>query len=194
MSPVTHLLAGWGLASSASLSRRDRAIVTLAGVVPDVDGLGAIAELLTRDAERPLDWWSRYHHVLCHNAGFALIVVVLSWSFASKRGLVAALAALSFHLHLIGDIVGARGPDGFQWPIPYLLPFSDAWQITWSGQWALNAWQNFAITGVLLGLTFHHAWRRGHSPVEIFSARADEAFVATLRQRFGAPQTMAGSR
>ncbi len=27
------------------------------------------------------------------------------------------LVLFSFHLHLLGDLVGARGPDGDQWPI-----------------------------------------------------------------------------
>jgi hypothetical protein len=99
--------------------------------------------------------------------------------------MTAGLALLSFHLHLLGDVVGARGPDGLQWPIPYLLPFSSAWEITWSGQWALNAWQNFAITGALRAFAFHFAWRRERSPIEIVSPRADAVFVEALRRRFG---------
>jgi hypothetical protein len=104
-----------------------------------------------------------------------------------RRSLVVALVALSFHLHLLGDLVGARGPDGYLWPIPYLLPFSDAWSLTWEGSWALNGRPNIALTVVLLALTFRFAWKRGRSPVEIVSTRADEAFVRTLRQRFGEP-------
>ncbi|MCU1284514.1 MAG: rane-bound metal-dependent hydrolase [Acidobacteriales bacterium] len=48
----------------------------------------------------------------------------------------------------------------------------------------LNAWPNFAITFALLITTFYLAWKRGFSPLEIFSTRADAAFVSTLRQRF----------
>jgi len=48
MSPVTHFLAGWVLAGATSLSRRDKALVVAAAIAPDVDGLGAIPELLTR--------------------------------------------------------------------------------------------------------------------------------------------------
>jgi len=39
------------------------------------------------------------------------------------------------------------GPDGYQWPIPYLYPFVPDFQLTWSGQWELSSWQNSA-TGV----------------------------------------------
>jgi hypothetical protein len=64
MNPLTPMLFGWTLAQAIPLTRRDRALVTLAGVVPDIDGLGVVAEILTRDRAQPLLWWSEYHHVL----------------------------------------------------------------------------------------------------------------------------------
>ena len=66
MNPVSHLLTGWVVANTADLTTRDRALVTLAGVVPDIDGLGIIAEILTEQTAFPLLWYSKYHHVLCH--------------------------------------------------------------------------------------------------------------------------------
>jgi hypothetical protein len=96
----------------------------------------------------------------------------------------ALLVFLSFHLHLLCDLVGARGPDGDQWPIPYLLPFSKTLQLTWRGQWALNAWQNFVITGVLLVATFWIAWKHGRSPVELVSEKWNQRLVESLRSRF----------
>jgi inner membrane protein len=188
LNPITHLLIGWGVASCVpSLDRRDRGIITVASVIPDLDGFGIVPELLTRDSSRPLLWWTEYHHLLGHNIGFAAIVAFLAAIFARRNLLVVPLTIISFHLHLLGDIVGARGPDGYQWPIPYLLPFSDAAQITWDGQWALNAWPNITLTVVLLAATFALAWERGFSPLGIVSERADRAFVATLRVRFGMP-------
>jgi hypothetical protein len=124
--------------------------------------------------------------VLGHNIGFAVVTTVAAAIFARHKFLTAVLVFISFHLHLIADLVGARGPDGDQWPIPYLLPFSNAWQLTWPGQWALNAWPNFVITGTLLVVTLVLAWQRGFSPLEIFSQKADSIFVATLRARFAA--------
>jgi inner membrane protein len=177
-------LIGWGVANSCSLDRRERAMVTVAGVIPDLDGIGIVAEVLTRNTPHPLTWWSDYHHVLGHNLGFCLLVTALAFAFAKQRWKTAMLVFVSFHLHLLCDLIGARGPDQHQWPIPYLLPFSHAWQWTWSGQWLLNAWQNFVITGVALALTFYLAWKRGFSPLEMFSARADRTFVAALRRRF----------
>ena len=183
MSPITHLLISWVVADAGDLNKRERAIVTVAGLAPDVDGFGIIAEALTRESEHPLTWWTDYHHVLGHNLGFGLLVAAVSFALATRRWKAAALAFLTFHLHLVCDLVGARGPEGYQWPIPYLLPFSNEWQWVWEGQWALNAWPNFVITGVVLLLTFYWAWKKGHSPVEMISAAADKAFVETLRRR-----------
>jgi hypothetical protein len=184
VSPVTHLLAGWIVANSANLNRRERAVVTIAGVIPDADGFGLVAEIATRNSAHPLMWWSEYHHVLGHNIGFGLLVTAAGYAFATRRRLTASLVFVSFHLHLLGDLVGARGPDGEQWPIPYLSPFSVAWQWTWSGQWALNGWPNLVITAMALSATLHLAWKRGYSPLELVSSRADRTFVETLRRRF----------
>ena len=184
MSPVTHFLLGWVTANAAQLNRRERAVVTIAGIIPDADGFGIAAEIATRDSAHPLMWWSEYHHVLGHNIGFCLLVTAAGYALATRRGLTALLVFLSFHLHLLGDLVGARGPDGEQWPIPYLSPFSAAWQWTWSGQWALNAWPNLVITAAMLATTLWLAWQRGYSPLEMLSSRADKALVAALRQRF----------
>jgi inner membrane protein len=185
MSPVTHFLTGWVLANSASLNRRERALVTLACVVPDVDGLGIVADYLTRNSSHPLDWFSTYHHLL-HSLPFALVVAVVSFALSTQRWKTAGLAFLSFHIHLLEDVLGSRGSEGYQWPIPYLMPFSRACELSWRGQWALNAWPNFVITIVLLLVTFYLAWSRGFSPLEMFSSKADAAFVAALRRRITA--------
>jgi inner membrane protein len=183
MSPVTHFLTGWVFANCFRLERKDRALVTLACVAPDVDGLGIIPELLTRNSAHPLLWFSEYHHSL-HNLAFALVIAVIAFALAKQRWKTSLLALLSFHLHLFEDVLGSRGPEGYPWPIPYLAPFSSALQLAWRGQWGLNAWPNIAITIVLLLITFWLAWRRRFSPLEMISAKGDRAFVAVLRRRF----------
>ncbi len=135
MSPITHFLMGWAVANSApSLDKRERAMVTWASVVPDIDGLGIVADWLTRNSSHPLNWWGGYHHILAHNLCFALIVAVIAAIIARQRVKISLLVLLSFHLHLLADLVGARGPDGDHWPIPYLLPFAKEVQLAWSGQ------------------------------------------------------------
>ena len=209
MSPVTHFFAGWlvaataDIASPGSLTRREKVLIVAAGVAPDLDGLGIIPELLTRHSSHPLLWFSQYHHEL-HSLAFALVCTLAAFVIAgllaafawgpSMRGrtmpthpwLTAALVFISFHLHLLCDLVGSRGPDGYQWPIPYLKPFSSALQLTWHRQWALNGWQNFAVTALLLGATLWIALKYGSSPVELVSTRWNATFVQTMRARIPA--------
>lgn len=207
MSPVTHFFAGWLLASVSptgkptALTRREKALVVAAAVVPDIDGIGIIPELLTRNTSHPLLWFSQYHHTL-HTLAFALVCTLAAYviagplanfsfgpSIENRRspahpGLTAFLVFISFHLHLLCDLIGARGPDGDQWPIPYLKPFSNSIQLTWHDQWALNAWQNFVITGIFLLSTLWIAWKYASSPLELVSQPANRALTQTLRQRF----------
>jgi inner membrane protein len=117
MSPVTHFFSGWVLANCAKLNRKDRALVTLACVIPDVDGLGIIPEILTRNSSHPLLWFSLYHHSL-HTLAFALIVTAAASVLATRKWATGVLVLLSFHIHLFEDLLGSRGPDGDQWPIP----------------------------------------------------------------------------
>ena len=202
MSPVTHFFAGWLLAEASPglLSRREKALVVVAAMAPDLDGLGLLPELLTRHSLHPLLWFSRYHHAL-HTLDFALICAATAWLIAgplanftfgpaiqgrqipSRPWLTAGLVFLSFHLHLLCDLMGSRGPDGDQWPIPYLRPFSNVLQLTWRHQWALNGWQNFIFTGLLLLTTLWIAWRFASSPLELVSPRANRGLVQALRHR-----------
>ena len=179
MSPVTHFFAGWLLASVSptgrptALTRREKALVVAAAVAPDIDGIGIVPELLTRNTSHPLLWFSQYHHSL-HTLAFAIVCTLAAYlivgplaparTFATSSyssdftfgpairkpqpsnrrlpthpWLTALLVFISFHLHLLCDLIGARGPDGDQWPIPYLKPFSNSVQLAWHGQWALNA-------------------------------------------------------
>lgn len=188
MSPVTHFLIGWSVANMSSISSKERLMVTLAGIVPDIDGAGLILDFLGPHKGLPLEWWGKYHHVLGHNIGFGLFLAMAAFAFSTRRWMVGFLVMVSFHLHLIGDLLGSKGPDGYQWPIPYLLPFSDAWQWQWVGQWQLNSWQNLVITGIVTGYMFYLALKYEVSPLEIISSKANTAFVDTLRRRFGLPK------
>jgi inner membrane protein len=131
MSQATHFLTGWVFANCARLDRRDRALVALACVAPDVDGLGIVLD--------------------------TLVIAGVSVMLAHQRWKTGLLAFVSFHLHLVEDLAGSRGPDGYEWPIPYLKAFSSAWSLPWQGQWGLNSWLNIAITAALLLATFYLA-------------------------------------
>ncbi|MGH0032296.1 MAG: metal-dependent hydrolase [Myxococcota bacterium] len=182
MNPVTHLLVGWTLAEAADLPRRDRALVTLAAVAPDLDGLGLLLDV-AGGVQPSVGAYGAYHHVLAHNLAAALVCAVLAFAVARQRALCAGLVFVSFHLHLLGDLVGSAGPARSIWSLAYLYPFSDR-LFAWQGQWELNAWPNVLVTVVLLAWTGVLAVRRGRSPLELVSKRADAAVVTALRGRF----------
>ena len=184
MNPITHVLVSWVVADSAGLNKRERAAVTVSGIIPDIDSFGIVAEQLTKHSENPLLWWSNYHHILGHNIGFGIVVAIGVFLLAQQKWKTMGLALFVFHLHLLCDIVGARGPGGYQWPIPYLLPFSNSWEIVWQYQWAINAWPNFVITLLALVTTFCYAIKKGYSILDLVSSRLDRIFVQSLHNRF----------
>ena len=173
---------------------KERALIALASVVPDLDGLGVIADGATKLASKfsavtPTELFATYHHDL-HTLPFALVcsglaALALGRGPSSLRRLgLSAVVFLSFHLHLLCDFLGSRGPDDHQWPIPYLKPFGSAVIPPWAGQWKLNAWPNMALTVGLLALAGFLLVRRGYGPLSVFAPGADAAVVRTLRARF----------
>ncbi len=132
MSPVTHFFTGWLLAAVSPtgkpirLTRREKILIVAAAVAPDLDGVGLVPELLTRNSSHPLMWFSQYHHSL-HTLAFALVCTLVAFLIAGpfathsrQHGpgathpwLTASLVFVSFHLHLLCDLLGARGPDGY---------------------------------------------------------------------------------
>lgn len=191
MSPVTHLFASWAVAVRTTDNLRDRRLVTLAGVLPDLDGGGMLVDLARRALGRGDDFffYQRYHHVLLHGIlGAVVIGLVLAW-FGERRGRVFVLAVLVAHVHFVCDLVGSRGPTPLDvWPIHYLGPVSDGWTWVWRGQWALDAWPNRVLTLGLFAGCLVLSVRLGDSPVGVFHRRADAVFVSVLRgwvRRFG---------
>lgn len=185
MNVITHLLVGWTLAEHTTKSPRDRALITAASVVPDLDGLGLIVDAGAPLAGWTVQWYERFHHLLLHGIPGALLCTALFACFASERLRAACLILVSYHLHLLGDLLGSRGSGATDiWPIHYLEPLSGDLTFAWSGQWALSGWQNTTLTVALMAYMFALTVRRGYSPVGLFSARADAAFVETLRRRW----------
>lgn len=186
MSPLTHLVGSWLIASVTTDNSRDRKLVTLAGILPDVDGLGMVADVAVSAVsgrECTFVYYQQYHHVLTHGWPGALVVSALLVCFARHRWPVAALCLAVFHLHLLCDLIGSRGPTaGDIWPIYYSEPWFHHPIWYWNGQWRLDGWQNQCLSIALLGVALGQAIRRGFSFVELVSPRADRAFVRVLQK------------
>ena len=185
MSPITHLLASWLVAVHTTDNPRDCRWVALAGLAPDLDGLGIIVDMAKNSINHTDSYYyyQQYHHALLHGLPGAVAIALVCATFAKQRVRVFLLACITFHLHLLCDLAGSRGPEaGDLWAIFYMAPLSNYPMWLWAGQWRLDGWQNQLITLGLLGWMFALALKRGQSVVGIFNRRTDLVFVKTIRR------------
>jgi inner membrane protein len=183
MQPATHLFVAWLAADSARLQPRDRALVTWCGVLPDLDGLGLLADLSNHLLHRTQSYYyPEYHHFLTHGLPAAFLLPGLLCLFGRERLKVLLWGVAVFHLHLLCDLVGSRGPSPTDlWPVYYLAPLARQPMLVWLHQWRLDGWPNFVLTLSALALIFWRAVRCGGSPVSLFSTKADRRVVSVLR-------------
>lgn len=166
MSPITHLLASWSAGDAGRLRNRDLALITVAGLAPDLDGFGLLADIYNQLTRHTTTYYYQlYHHEVLHGLFGAIVISLAVGLAATNRLRVLVLGFCVVHLHLLCDFVGSRGPDIQDiWPIPYLAPFSQSWTFQWSGQWRLDSWPNLAVTILLLayvGFRFHEGQKSG---------------------------------
>ena len=169
MNPIVHAELSW-LGAQRLTDRRDRILVTLGGVLPDLDGLTLLGGQ---------DLYGQWHHVLTHGVLSAVVISAALAAFAKRKAQVFGLALAAFHFHLLCDLLGS-GPG---WPIFYFWPLNrDPW--FWSGQWDLASWQNGVIGLGATVAVLACAMPLGRTAVELFSLQVDAKVVATLRKRF----------
>jgi hypothetical protein len=186
MSPLTHLVGSWLIASATTNNPRDRKLVTLAGVLPDADGLGAIADVVgsfISGKECTFYYYQTYHHLLLHGWPGAIAVSILLTLFAREKWRVLLLCLFTFHLHLLCDLIGSRGPTvGDLWPICYSEPVFRHPIWIWKHQWRLDGWQNQTIFIAIFLTSLWLAAKKGFSFVEVFSRRLDSVVVEVLQK------------
>ena len=184
MAPETHLLSSWLIAAKTTANPRDCRLVALAGVLPDLDGLGLLVDGLNRALGHPrTHYYASYHHYLMHGVIGGLALALLLSCFALQRGRVALLALGVFHLHLLCDLVGSRGPAPEDlWPVFYLGPLDKDPMWIWKGQWRLDGWPNRWLSVIVFFWGLFVAVRLGHSFVGFFNRRLDAVFVGVLRR------------
>lgn len=184
---ITHYLTGWAASLPLDLDTRDRGLIGVASILPDLDGIVVIGDLVQGRSLDCCELYATYHHVLCHNLLFAVVTGVAIGCLAHRKLATGAVSLLAVHLHFLADVIGSGGPDGSIWEIHSLFPFFDGGVISVSWQWALNAWPNIVLTLLLISIALITAWKHGVSPIAPFSKRADGILIAILRGRFGDP-------
>jgi len=183
VAPETHLLASWVIAAKTTDNPRDCRLVALAGLLPDLDGLGLLLDAAAPALGHRTQIYAQYHHYLLHGVLGGVLIAVLAALFARHKWRVLLLSLAVFHFHLLCDFVGSRGPAPEDlWPIFYLGPFDHDPMWIWKGQWRLDGWPNRIFSLVLFAWALRLAVQRGYSFVGVFSRRADEIFVGVLRR------------
>src|SRR4029079_1025852 len=147
----THILSGWCAASLLKLTPRERLCAMIAASAADVDGLSYLFGEGT---------FQTYHHLLCHNLLWAVVVAVVLVQFSTHKPKAFVLYLLLAHLHLVMDYFGS-GP---LWPIYYLWPFNGRFYFVNKDGWPFTSWQNTSIAAALLAWTIGIAYRQGRTP------------------------------
>ncbi|HWQ92724.1 MAG TPA: metal-dependent hydrolase [Clostridia bacterium] len=195
MAPETHLLVSWVIGAKATDNPRDCRLVAFAGILPDLDGLGLLADGVARLLGQRTHYYEHYHHYLLHGAFGALVIATLACLLARRRWRVALLALFVYHLHLLCDFAGSRGPSPEDlWAIFYFGPFDRDPMWIWKGQWRLDAWPNRILSVALFGWALVLAIQLGHSFVGTFNRRADAIFVEVLKRWHSGWLTWRGNR
>ena len=172
MSPITHGMIGW-IISQPLEKRRDRLFVTVASLLPDFDGAGAIINI---------DYYARYHHIFGHNVFFGLLLFFITLKYGIDKKNTAILVFVSFNSHIIGDLFGS----GAGWGIPFFWPVNDVmFEFSYPFQWELDSWQNLLITCICIVTIIIFGLFKNRTIVEIFSIKADEKVVRIFHQWFG---------
>ena len=92
MSPIAHLIGSWLVAAATMDNPRDRRLVTLAGILPDADGLGMVADVtkhLVTGQELNFLYYQKFHHFWLHGWPGALLIAGILASFTNQRWRVA---------------------------------------------------------------------------------------------------------
>ena len=180
MAPVAHLLLSWTSCVEFLKNRRERTIVALSGIAPDIDGLGVIIDKLTGTTS----YFLKFHHYIGHSIFAAVIFSTVACAIASsQRKTVWVFSFIVVHLHIICDVLGSKGPDGYHWPVYYLYPINSEFQLNWRHQWELNAWPNQVIVLLLFVVTIYYAATRRITFLEIFSTRLN-AEACSMHQKY----------
>jgi hypothetical protein len=184
MTPAIHLFASWIFAAKTTHNLRDCRLVTLAGMAPDLDGLGLVIDVITHQFRTyPTNLYEDYHHYLLHGIFGGLGITLFFVIFAKDRWRVILLALAVFHLHLLCDFVGSRGPSPEDlWPIFYLGPLQKDPMWIWTGQWELYCWPNRLLAVALFGWSLCLAVKQGQSFLGVFNRRLDAIVVVVLRK------------
>ncbi len=167
MDPVVHGMLAWLFAIIFIRDVRDRRLVVIAGVIPDIDGIYILYST---------ELFYLYHHTWGHSFIFALPVAIFLALFGREKRQVFLGALGAFSVHLISDYFGSN------WNIPPLWPISDReyTSATYLSDHVIYDIINPVVTVAALICILIIAYRKEISPIEFISTKLDKKIVGML--------------
>ena len=205
MQGPSHLITSWFVAEACGLkSPRERRIVALSGLAPDIDSLAYVGAIVYFGFDKDLAFehvWEVIHHRYTHGLGFVVLTGIVAFMMASRfpvfgtrrendvvagssrrAGKVALLSMLVSVIHVFFDLAAG----GATWPVFPLWPLSEfAWAVDWS--WTLADWPNSAILFACLAGMMMYARVAGHSPMESVNYGFERWFVRIIEHGSDSP-------
>lgn len=169
MNTLHHLLYASALANGVSRSRRERRIIMLAAIVPDVDGV----TIWNREL------WESVHRTFGHNVFFAGAVVGTAFVLgrSGRNARLAMWCAVSiFLLHFGLDLLAnATYPIRPLWPFSMFdLNFGNFTSEPERLDWWLRVPVQYGLMVVGVALLVRTYRRHGRTALELFSYKLDE--------------------
>ena len=168
MNSGLHLAAGWLVAEAFGLDYKNRRVVAISGVAPDLDGLAIFGGF---------EAFRRYHHFVFHNLLAAAVFVAIV-ALLCRRLRTTIAASLALLLHLACDLLASH------WSLYPLEPFCNLRlnMTDFLPYWVVVYLIQGAGTVLILALVFAVAWRRERTFLEVFIKRGDLLVVRWFRE------------
>jgi LexA-binding, inner membrane-associated putative hydrolase len=161
---VGHLQYGWWFAHWRNFDRRERAAIALAGAACDLDGLSMFWGS---------DTYYKYHHMLFHNVGSVLAVILLGGLLFWRRPWVWLLVVFAFGAHIVEDYFS------IPWDMKPWAPFNSTvvnLNHHLSTQFVQYGLQTVAMV-FILGITVRIYIKHKRTPLEIISPAFDRLIM-----------------
>lgn len=164
MSPIVHGMVAWLVAMLFAKQVNDRRLITIAGVVLDIDGIFILFNHSS---------YVEFHHTFGHSFVFGILVAITACALSVDRVKVFFGALAAFSLHLAADILVTN------WSVSVLYPISD-YRLAVGQDPFIVAIIYPATFFVCLGLILFIAYRKGFSPIEFVSEKLDRLLISAL--------------
>src|SRR5260221_6234784 len=104
-------MVGWVGLERLQPSMRDKTLVALAGIAPDLDGLGIVVDFAARQLGLPeTNYYQAYHRVYGHGLPAALVISAAAAAMAAPRAPGAPWGVIAVHPRFI--CCNLRAPRG----------------------------------------------------------------------------------